>query len=109
MERVSDIVRNGDFTLELAPRWQTRGYVSISNFVLYKKNLSVGSKTFYWYLLTRCFGDKTNCFMSVHRVCFDLGISNKTVTKYKNELVEHKLLKVKRRGWGKTNIYILKF
>lgn len=109
MEKLSDIVKNSDYLLELAPDWQKRGYVSISNSVIYKKGLSIGAKAFYWYLLSRCFGDKTNCFMSIHRVCFDLEISNKTVIKYKKELVKNNLLKVKRRGWGKTNIYILKF
>ena len=105
MKKVSDILPQD--TIQIAPNWQKKGYVSITNKVLFNHKISLGAKVVYWYLLTRAFG-KGNCFPSNETIGKDLGIKRReTLIKYKKELVKEKLLKTIRRGSRKSNVYII--
>lgn len=107
MKKLSDILPQD--TIQIVPGWQKRGYVSITNKVLFNHKISLGAKVIYWYLLTRCF-NKNSCFPSNQTMGKDLGIKRpETIIKYKRELVEEKLLKVIRRGNKKSNVYLVKF
>jgi len=110
MDNIKDIVTNRkpQAVLVLERGWKNRGYVSISNKILYNTKLEPVAKLLYWYLLTRCF-QKKDCFPSLDIIHKDLGITPKTIIKYKKSLIEAKLIKVTRRGWGKTDVYTLKF
>jgi predicted ArsR family transcriptional regulator len=47
-------------------------------------------------------------FLSRSRnVTGELGVSERQVRRYLEELVSHKWIEVKRRGLGKTNLYFL--
>lgn len=110
-ESIKEVISNRkpQAVLVLERGWKNRGYVSISNKILYNQNLDPLAKLFYWYLLTRCFNQekKGECFPSAETIQKDLGISKNTVTKYKTQLVKEKLIKVERRGWGKSDLYKL--
>jgi hypothetical protein len=108
MEQIRKIAKRRIERLEIAPGWKKRGYVAIGNKILYHPNLSYGAKVFYWYLLSRCF-QKNKCFPGHEMIGKDLNVSHATVIKWQKELIANNLIKRKRRGWGKTNIYILKF
>lgn len=104
MEKVGKLLER----IEIAPDWQKRGYVALSNKILYNKKLSNDAKVLFWYLLTRAFG-KDNCFPSNSTIMKDLKVKRReTIIKYKKELLSEGLIKIKRRGNHKTNVYILK-
>jgi DNA-binding transcriptional regulator YhcF (GntR family) len=94
-------------SIVIASNWKNKGYVAISNKILYS-NLSIQAKALYWYLLSRCF-QKNNCFPSYEKMGRDLKIHPDTVIKYRKELENAGLIVHKRRGRGKTNVYILRF
>jgi len=48
------------------------------------------------------------CYPGLAKLCTDVSLSDKPVTKAIEELSSASLLEVKRRGQGKTNLYILK-
>ena len=110
MDNIKDIVntRKPQAVLVLEKGWKNRGYVSISNKILYNKKVDTTAKVFYWYLLTRCF-QKKECFPSGKLIQTDLGISKNSLTKYKKQLVGAGLIKVKKRGWGNADLYTLHF
>lgn len=94
-------------TLQLAPRWKTRGYTAISNSLILNKKISTGAKVVQMYLLIRCF-TKDFTYPSYETIASDLNISRKSVYNHLEELRKSRLIKVKRRR-NKTNIYFLKF
>jgi len=110
MEKINSIIKQKLETAELTiePHWKRHGYIALGNKIIIHPKLSIGAKLFYTYLLMRCFR-KDNCFPSYETIGKDLRVSKHTIIKFKNELIKTNLIKVYRRGWGKTNKYVLKF
>ena len=107
MEKVGKILEQRD-KLILDPKWKRFGYTSLGNKIIINPKISLPAKGLYWYLLTRCF-QKNECFPGNELIGKDLGLTRPTIVKYKKELVDNNLIKVKKGGWGKTNRYILRF
>jgi hypothetical protein len=75
--------------------------------VLRDPRLSLGAKALYALLKSYAWQDSTT-HPGVKRMCRDAGCSDRTLKKFMDELVDAGLIEVKRRGQGKTNLYIFK-
>lgn len=82
------------------------GVVVLPKYFLFARNVSAEAKLLYAVLLGYAF-DKGNCFPGLERLCADMQMTANTLRKKMAELVELGILKVKRRGLGKTNVYII--
>jgi hypothetical protein len=82
------------------------GFVQLPKLVLYARNLTRDAKLLYAVLLGYAW-QAGSCFPGYARLCYDMGASENTVRVYMRELEQAGLLKQRRRGLGKTNIYIL--
>ena len=83
-------------------------YGIVNKNILQNKNISIKAKGLYVYLCARS-GNKGYCTPSVATICNDLGITDNTFFKYKNELVKANIIKVTKEGTGikQRNIYHL--
>jgi hypothetical protein len=83
-----------------------RGFTSIPNYI-FGLPISSNAKLIYMALLSYAWTNNS-CYPGLATLCKDVSLTDKPVTKAIGELCEALLLEVKRRGQGKTNIYILK-
>ncbi len=83
-----------------------RGFTSIPNYI-FGMPISSNAKLIYMALLSYAWNNRS-CYPGLAKLCSDVSLSDKPVTKAIEELTQAALLEVKRRGQGKTNIYIIK-
>ncbi len=94
-------------TLLLEDQTLRYGFIQLPKQVLYARNLSRDAKLLYAVLLGYAW-QEGRCFPGYRRLCEDMGASENMVRKYMRELEAVDLLRQKRRGLGKTNIYTLR-
>ncbi len=94
-------------TLLLEDQTLRYGFIQLPKQVLYARNLSRDAKLLYAVLLGYAW-QEGRCFPGYRRLCEDMGASENMVRKYMRELEAVNLLRQKRRGLGKTNIYTLR-
>ncbi len=82
------------------------GLVMLPKVILHARNLSRDAKILYAILVDYAWQER-RCFPGYARLCEDMGASEPIVRKYMRELEEVDLLTQKRRGLGKTNLYVL--
>ena len=83
-----------------------RGFTSIPNYI-FGMPISSNAKLIYMALLSYAWNNRS-CYPGLAKLCSDVSLSDKPVTKAIEELTQAELLEVRRRGQGKTNIYIIK-
>lgn len=83
-----------------------RGFTSIPNYI-FGMPISSNAKLIYMALLSYAWNNRY-CYPGLAKLCTDVSLSDKPVTKAIEELTQSALLEVRRRGQGKTNIYIIK-
>ena len=93
-------------TLLVEDRSLVGGFIQLPRLVLRARNLSRDAKLLYAILLSYAWQEQ-RCFPGYRRLCEDLDASENAVRKYMRELEACDLLRQKRRGLGKTNIYTL--
>ena len=82
------------------------GFTQVPNFILTKKELSVGAKLAYAMLLKYAWADQA-CFPGQLTLANDMGAGERSVRTYLKELETARILEIKQRGLGKTNLYRL--
>jgi DNA-binding transcriptional ArsR family regulator len=82
-----------------------RGYVQLPKLVLYARNLSRDAKLLYAVLLGYAWQEQ-RCFPGYQRLCADLEASENAVRTWMRELEDAHLISQRRRGQGRTNVYI---
>lgn len=85
------------------------GYGSIPKVVMQDKELSISAKAVYAYFCSFT-GSGDSCFPSRKRICFDLSISNDSLSKYLNQLIDNGYVIVeqeKENGRFANNVYTL--
>lgn len=102
--RIAEVARN----IEIigADPVTRHGFTQVPNFILTKKELSVGAKLAYAMLLKYAWADDA-CFPGQVKLGEDMGSSERSVRSYLKELEDAGLLQITQRGLGKTNIYKL--
>src|ERR1700754_3582155 len=82
------------------------GFTSVPNYI-FGLPISSNAKLVYMALLSYAWTNQS-CYPGLEKLCRDVSLTDKPVTKAIHELSDAGLLDVKRRGQGKTNLYILK-
>jgi transposase-like protein len=82
-----------------------RGFVQLPKAVLYARNLSRDAKLLYAVLLGYAWQER-HCFPGYQRLCHDLQASENAVRKWMRELEDAHLISQRRRGQGRTNLYL---
>lgn len=103
-QRLTEIARN--IEIVGADPVTLHGFTQVPNFILTKKELSVGAKLAYAMLLKYAWGDQA-CFPGQTRLAEDMGAAERSVRTYLKELETAEFLEVHQRGLGKTNLYRL--
>lgn len=93
-------------TLLLEDQSLRYGFIQLPKLVLYARNITRDAKFLYAILLGYAW-QEGRCFPGYYRLCEDMQASENAVRKYMRELEAVNLLRQKRRGLGKTNIYTL--
>ncbi len=102
--RLAEIARN--IEIVGADPVTRHGFTQVPNFILTKKELSVGAKLAYAMLLKYAWADDA-CFPGQLKLAEDMGAGERSIRTYLKELEATGLLEIKQRGLGKTNIYRL--
>ena len=102
--RIADIARN--IEIVGADPVTRHGFTQVPNFILTKKELSVGAKLAYAMLLKYAWNDNA-CFPGQLKLGEDMGSGERSVRTYLKELENARLLEITQRGLGKTNLYRL--
>jgi len=82
----------------------TGGFTSVPNRILRNNQISLGSRMCYGMLLSYAWQDDF-CFPAQARLADDLGIGERTVRQYLNELRDAGLITWKQRGLNRPNVY----
>lgn len=93
-------------TLVLEDQSIRHGFIQLPRQILLAKNLSRDAKMLYAVLLHFAW-QEDHCYPGYPRLCEDMGASENMVRKYMRELEAVGLLRQKRRGQGRTNLYTL--
>ena len=83
------------------------GFTQVPNILLNRAELSSNAKVAYTKLLSYAWHNN-RVFPGQERMAADTGMSRPTVSRAIGQLEQEGWLEIKRRGQGKTNIYILK-
>lgn len=102
--RIAEIARN--IEIVGADPVTLHGFTMVPNFVLTKKELTVGAKLAYAMLLKYAWADK-GCFPGQIRLAEDMGAGERSIRTYLKELETAGILKIQQRGLGLTNFYRL--
>lgn len=103
---IGDILRERNIEIVGADPITRHGFTQVPNFILTKKEISVGAKLAYAMLLKYAWGDDA-CFPGQLRLAEDMGAGERSVRTYLKELESIGILEIKQRGLGKTNLYRL--
>src|ERR1700745_3120523 len=82
------------------------GFTQVPNFILTKKDISVGAKLAYAMLLKYAWGDDA-CFPGQVKLAEVMAPTDRSVRTYLKDLETAQLLEIQQRGLGKTNLYRL--
>ena len=82
------------------------GFTQVPNVILINKDLSVGAKLAYAMLL-KYYWSNNAVFPGQQKLAEEMGSGERSVRTYLKELEAAKLLEVKQRGLGMTNLYNL--
>lgn len=103
---IGDILKERNIELIGADPVTRQGFTQVPNFILTKKDISVGAKLAYAMLLKYAWGDDA-CFPGQTKLAEDMGSGERSVRRYLEELEKADLLEIVQRGLGKTNLYRL--
>lgn len=103
---IGDILKEKNIEIVGADLATRHGFTQVPNFILTKKDISVGAKLAYAMLLKYAW-DNDACFPGQIRLAEDMGAAERSVRTYLKELEAAELLEIKQRGLGKTNLYRL--
>src|ERR1700691_6276316 len=103
---IGDILKDRNIEIVGADLATRHGFTQVPNFILTKKDVSVGAKLAYAMLLKYAWGDDA-CFPGQAKLAEDMGAAERSVRTYLKELENAALLEIKQRGLGKTNLYRL--
>ena len=108
MERIDKYVEELGDTINLhhADPVTRLGFTQVPNVILKNDALSFGAKVTYSMFLSYAWHNNS-VFPGQARVAEDLGISERQIRRFVQELKDVGLLEVERRGLGKTNMYHL--
>ena len=107
MEQIGELIKErANIILKGFDPLTTGGFTQVPNVLLENKNLASIAKLCYAMLLKYAW-EKNYVFPGQERLAQDIGCSKPTVIKALKELEVIGYLEMRRRGQGRTNLYIL--
>jgi DNA-binding transcriptional ArsR family regulator len=106
LRRIGDILKDRNIILKGADAATSRGFTQVPNFLLRSPRLSPGDKLSFAMLLSYAWHNDS-CFPGQQTLAKDLGLTDRSVRTHLKSLEAHGLLEIRRRGLGKTNVYVL--
>ncbi len=106
MRPIGDILKDRNIEIVGADLATRHGFTQVPNFILTNKRISVGAKLAYAMLLKYAW-DNDACFPGQTKLAEDMGAAERSIRSYLKELETAKMLEIKQRGLGKTNLYRL--
>src|SRR5687767_7419958 len=103
---IKNILAERTILLKGADDLSSRGFTQIPNHVLEDERLTFGARIVYAMLL-RYAWQNNFCFPGQDTLANDMGTTDRQIRNLLTELKAVGYLEVRRRGQGKTNIYIL--
>lgn len=104
--KLGEILKDKNIVLRGADAATAMGFTQVPNFLLKSSNLSSGDKMTFAMLLSYAWQNDF-CFPGQIRLAKDLGLTDRSVRTHLKALEANGLLKIKRLGQGKTNVYEL--
>ena len=105
---IGDVLRERNIRLDTNDPVVRGGFTQIPNFILNDPKLSLGAKVTYAKFLQYAWHND-HCFPGQERLAGEIGMSRTRVNEFTKELERLGLIKITRRGQGKTNLYEIKF
>lgn len=81
-----------------------RGFTQVPNHILVSTKLSPGAKLAYAMLIKYAW-QNDYCFPGQARLATDMGVTDRSVRTYLQELELYQFISIKRQGLGKVNLY----
>ncbi len=81
-----------------------RGFTQLPNYLFEIRGLSHSAKLTYGIIMSYAW-QKGSCFPGQDKLARTLEVSTRSVIEYLKELQSHQLIRIQRRGLGKTNVY----
>lgn len=106
MRHFGDILKERTIVLKGADIASRGGFTQVPHFLLTSKQLNSGDKMTFAMLLSYAWQNNF-CFPGQQRLADDLGLDERSVRRHLKALEAIGLLTIKRRGQGKTNVYVL--
>jgi hypothetical protein len=104
--QIGDLLKERNIEIVAADPVTRHGFTQVPNFILTKKDISVGAKLTYALLLKYAWAEDA-CFPGQVKLAEDMGATDRSVRTYLKELELTGALEVVQRGLGKTNVYRL--
>ena len=108
MKPLGDLLKERNIILEAPNPVTAEGFTQVPNFILRSATLSMGAKLTYAMFLSYAWHNDL-CFPGQERLAEAIGVSRQSVGTFIRELEREELVRVKRRGLGKTNLYTVRF
>jgi hypothetical protein len=106
MASIADILRERSIVLKGADALSAQGFTQVPNHILKSGSITPGGKLAYAMLLSYAW-QNDYCFPGQERLAKDMGVTDRSVRTYLQELEAKGFLRIKRQGLGKTNVYEL--
>lgn len=106
--QLKDVLAQRTIIFEGADPVSAGGFTLVPNCVLEDSKLSAGAKLAYAMLLKYAW-QNDYCFPGQERLAKDMGAGKRSVVRFMAELEKHGYVTIKRRGQGKTNLYVVHF
>src|SRR3954447_16532409 len=103
---ISEVIKERNIEIVGADPVTRHGFTQVPNFILTKKDISVGAKLSYAMLLKYAW-DNDACFPGQATLADDMGAAERSIRTYLKDLEMAGLLEIVQRGLGKTNLYRL--
>lgn len=104
LEPIFNRLRN--IILEGADVVTAKGFTMIPNHVLVSDKVSPGAKLAYAMLLKYAW-EKDFCYPGQETLAKEMGVSDRSVRTYLQELQAEKFINIKQQGQGRPNLYVL--
>jgi biotin operon repressor len=105
---IGDVLREHNIRLDTQDPVARGGFTQVPNFILNDPDLSLGAKVTYAKFLQYAWYNDS-CFPGQERLAGEIGMSRSRVNEFVKELERVGLITIKRRGQGRTNLYVIKF
>ena len=92
--------------LEGADVVTAKGFTMVPNHVLVSSKVSPGAKLAYAMLLKYAW-EKDFCYPGQETLAKEMGVSDRSVRTYLQELEAEKFISIKQQGQGRPNLYVL--